>query len=81
MQMDIYRRPERDARVSYLVVPAGRPIPPEVINTDWQQHARTVELDEQAPALHDLGIEAPARQLREKGYAITSLARQPAAAD
>ncbi len=81
MQLDIYRRPEPDQKVSYLAVPAGRPIPGEVINTDWQPHARLLELDENAPRFDDFGIEAPAQQLREKGYAITSLALQLAATD
>lgn len=79
MQFDIYRRPEPHDKVSYLAVPAGKPIAPEAINTDWQLHARAVELDESASHFPAYGIDAPARQLREKGYAITSLQRQPVA--
>ncbi len=77
MQLDIYRRPETDGRASYLAVPAGCPIPPEADNTDWQREASALELDEAAPELPMLGIQRPAEQLREKGYAITSLHRQP----
>ncbi len=78
MQFDIYRRPESGDRASYLAVPAGQAIPPEVDNTDWQREASALELDEQAPELPMLGIERPADQLREKGYAITGLRTQPA---
>ncbi len=81
MQLDIYCRPEADRKWSYLAVPAGRRIPGEAINTDWQPHARLVELDENAPRFDDYGIEAPAQQLREKGYAITSLALQVEASE
>ncbi|MFD0667456.1 DUF6139 family protein [Ramlibacter sp. MAHUQ-53] len=77
MQLDIYCRPEAGQRVSYLAVPAGRPIPPEATSTEWQQQARARELDEDAPAFEEYGIDAPGPQLREKGYAITGLARQP----
>lgn len=80
MQLDIYCRPEADHKLSYLAVPAGQRIPGEAINTDWQPHARQVELDETAACFDAFGIEAPAQQLREKGYAITSLALQVEAA-
>ncbi len=81
MQFDIYCRPEADHKRSYLAVPSGRRIPGEVINTDWQPHALLVELDENAPRFDAYGIEAPAAQVREKGYAITSLALQPVASE
>jgi len=81
MQLDIYCRPEADHKRSYLAVPAGRRIPPEAINTDWQHHARQVELDESTACFDEFGIEAPARQLREKGYAITSVALQVEASE
>ena len=76
MQFDIYCRPEADHKLTYLAVPAGQRIPGEATNTDWQPHARVVEMDENAPRFDEYGIEAPAQQLREKGYAITSLALQ-----
>ncbi len=79
MQLDIYRRPEAGHRVSYLAVPAGRTVPAEVTSTDWALHRPAQELDEDAPGFPEYGIESPGRQLREKGYAITSLARQPPA--
>lgn len=81
MQFDIYRRPEPEHKLSYLAVPSGREIPGEVINTDWQPHAKQVELDENADRLDEYGIEAIGPQLREKGYAITSLALQLEAND
>lgn len=77
MQLDIYRRPEAGNRVTYLAVPAGRPIPPEATSTEWQQQDRARELDEDAADFAAYGIESPGPQLREKGYAITAVARQP----
>ncbi len=76
MQLDIYRRPEPQAKFSYLAVPSGRPIPEEAVSAEWAVHARTVELDEDSGSFEQYGIDAPATQLREKGYAITSLAHQ-----
>ncbi len=76
MQLDIYCRPEADHKLTYLAVPAGRPIPGEAINTDWQPHARLLELDENAACFDEFGIEGKAQQRREKGYAITILALQ-----
>jgi hypothetical protein len=81
MQFDIYRRPEREHKLSYLAVPAGRMLPEEVTNVDWQIHSRSVDLDESAPAFAEFGIDAPGPQLQEKGYAITSLAHQVEAND
>jgi len=76
MQFDIYARLEPGDRRSYLAVPAGRAIPQEATNTDWQAHAQGLELDENA-AWPEFGIDATARQLQEKGYAITSLKNLP----
>jgi hypothetical protein len=73
MRVDIYRRPETDGKHSYLVVPEGRPIPQEAINTDWTCQERGHELDESASHWNDYGIPEPARQLQEKQYAITSV--------
>lgn len=39
MQLDIYRRPEPEHKLSYLAVPAGEPIPEEVTNVDWVREA------------------------------------------
>jgi hypothetical protein len=73
MRVDIYRRAEADGKFSHLAVPEGKPIPQEAINTDWEDEASAHELDENRPRWEEFGIEQPARQLREKGYAITSL--------
>lgn len=73
MRMDIYRRPEAGGKFSHLVVPEGKPIPQEAINTDWQGEATARELDEARERWDEFGIENPAQQIREKGYAITSL--------
>lgn len=76
MRVDIYRRPESEHKLSYLVVPEGRVIPEEAINVDWVSDARGTELNELEPAWDALGIAGPERQLKEKGYAITSVLHQ-----
>lgn len=81
MQLDIYRRPEPDHKLSYLAVPAGEPIPEEATNVDWQEEARAVELDVNAPGLGEYAIEAVGQQIQEKGYAITSVEHQVEASD
>ncbi len=81
MQLDIYSRPEPAHKLSYLAVPAGKEIPQEVINVDWHLHATTVELDEQSPSFKEYGIDSPGAQIKDKGYAITSLAHQVEAQD
>ncbi|WP_422844752.1 DUF6139 family protein [Acidovorax sp. M2(2025)] len=73
MRVDIYRRPEAEGKFSHLAVPEGRPIPQEAINTDWESEASGRELDEDRERWEDYGIERPGQQMREKGYAITSL--------
>jgi hypothetical protein len=76
MRLDIYRRHEPGNKRSYLAVPAGRMIPPEATSTEWVAHARDTELDETCAEFREYGIEHPQRQLKEKGYAITSLSHQ-----
>jgi hypothetical protein len=73
MQVDIYRRDEGHDQVSYLIVPAGQPIPEEATNIDWQQRQRNVHVDESSQHLHPYEIDKPAEQIAEKGYAITSV--------
>jgi len=73
MRVDIYRRAEADGKFSHLAVPEGKPIPQEAINTDWQDEASAREMDEASKRWDEYGIEQPARQIREKGYAITGL--------
>jgi hypothetical protein len=76
MQLDIYRRPEPEHKLSYLAVPAGRPIPEEATNVDWQREATGVELDISTGGLAEYAIDDPAAQIEEKGYAITSVEHQ-----
>jgi hypothetical protein len=76
MQLDIYRRPEPEHKLSYLAVPAGEPIPEEATSVDWQREATSVELDVDAPSLAEYAIEDAGAQIREKGYAITSVEHQ-----
>ena len=76
MQLDIYRRPEPHHKLSFLAVPSGKPLPQEVTDVDWLVEARAVELDADAPHLPGYPIDGAAAQIREKGYAITSLSHQ-----
>ena len=80
MQLDIYRRPEPEHKLSYLAVPAGKPLPQEVTNVDWQMEATAIEMDVDAPSLGEYAIDDAGRQISEKGYAITSVAHQVLAA-
>jgi hypothetical protein len=73
MRVDIYRRPEHAGQFSYLAVPESKPIPEEVINTDWEQTDRGVEVDDNAQHLAEFAIHAPMEQIKSKGYAITSV--------
>ncbi len=76
MQVDIYRRPEPQNKFSYLIVPAGRPIPEEAANSDWQARQQGVSVDESEQHLHPYEIDNPRAQIQEKGYAITSVYHQ-----
>ncbi|GAA3985224.1 hypothetical protein GCM10022279_05490 [Comamonas faecalis] len=76
MRVDIYRRAEAQGRFSYLVVPENKVLPQEVTNLDWERHAQGKDLNEEAKRWPELGIEQPGQQLRDKGYAITSLDEQ-----
>ncbi len=79
MQLDIYRRSEAGHKVSFLAVPTGKPIPEEAVSVDWQLEAKARDLDEETAAFTDYAIDTPGAQLREKGYAITSVTHQPEA--
>ena len=61
MRVDIYRRTEAEGKFSHLVVPEGRPIPQEAINTDWESEMSGQELDESAAHWDDFGIAEPGR--------------------
>lgn len=76
MRVDIYRRPEPEHKLSYLVVPEGRVIPEEATNVDWVSDRRGADMNESESAWHELGIEEPQRQIKEKGYAITGVLHQ-----
>ena len=78
MNVDIYRRPEAGNKFTYLIVPAGRPIPEEATNIDWQSRQQAVHVDESAEHLHPYEIDNPREQIDEKGYAITSVFHQVA---
>ncbi len=76
MKLDIYRRAEPQHKLSFMAVPAGQPIPQEADNVDWHLVATSLELDVDAPSLPDYAIDQPGAQIREKGYAITSVSHQ-----
>lgn len=76
MRVDIYRRPEPEHKLSYLVVPEGRVIPEEATSVDWLTETRGVDFDESQAAWPELGIDDPQGQLQEKGYAITGVLHQ-----
>ncbi|MDR0933521.1 MAG: DUF6139 family protein [Burkholderiaceae bacterium] len=71
MRIDIFRRKEKDNRYSWLIVPEGKLIPAEAANTDWEAVDRGVDLNLDTQSLDDLSIIYPARQIQEKGYAIS----------
>ena len=76
MKVDIYRRAEADHKFSYLIVPAGQPLPHEVENSDWQARQQGVHVDDAEKHLHPYEIDDPRAQIQEKGYAITSVFHQ-----
>lgn len=76
MKVDIYRRPEPQNKFTYLIVPAGQPIPEEATNIDWQARQQAVHVDETQEHLHPFEIDNPRAQIEEKGYAITSVFHQ-----
>jgi len=73
MQLDIYRRTERDGSYSYLAVPASREIPQEATNTDWEVEARALDVQDEAARLPNYDIDHLCEQIEEKGYAMTAL--------
>ena len=81
MNVDIYRRAEAQNKFSYLIVPAGEPIPQEATNVDWQARRQGVSVDESQEHLHPYEIDNPRQQINEKGYAITGVLHQVAAGD
>jgi hypothetical protein len=72
MRIDLYQRAEFNGHFSYLAVPEGKIIPDEVINTEWNDVARGMELGEQQ-ASSTYAIDDAEQQIEKKGYAITRL--------
>lgn len=81
MQLDIYQRPEPEHKLSYLAVPAGQPIPEEAVTVEWKLVAKETEMDVDAASLGEYAIDDAGEQIREKGYAITSVEHQVEARD
>ncbi|MCM1511684.1 MAG: DUF6139 family protein [Oxalobacter formigenes] len=77
MRVDIFRRKEQDSQFSWLIVPEGRLIPAEAANIDWELSARGVRLNIETESLDEFSIARPAKQIQEKGYAISHLADAP----
>jgi hypothetical protein len=73
MRLDIYRRKENGGRFSYLAVPATRRIPEEANAIDWEKLPEGVDFDESEQSLGQYLIDQPFQQIRDKGYAITSV--------
>ncbi len=77
MRVDLYRRPEAGGKYSYLLVLEGKPIPEEANNTDWEIAAEGMDVSDEREVLPEYAIDQPFRQIGSKGYAITSVSRQP----
>ena len=76
MRLDVYKRTEAGHKLSYMLVPAGKRIPPEVDNVDWRLDRQGDELETADRALEGMGIDHAIEQIRDKGYAITSVYHQ-----
>lgn len=77
MRVDIFRKKEEDSYFSYLVVPEGRLIPAEAASSGWELSAKGVRLNIETESLDEFSIVRPAKQIQEKGYAISHLADAP----
>ena len=73
MKVDVYKRLEAQGLYSYLAVPEGRPIPDEATNIDWETAEQNIDLDENHETIAGIPWEEAQRQIRTKGYAISSL--------
>ena len=74
MKVDVYKRPEKEGKFSYLAVPDGRPIPEEATNIDWESAETNVDLDDDGnEPLHGITAEDAYQQISAKGYAISSV--------
>lgn len=73
MRVDIFKREETNGTYSYLLIPEGKNIPGEATNTDWELDIRGIDINIDEESLDDFSIAYPARQIRDKGYAISNL--------
>lgn len=74
MRVDIFKRKEQDRDLSYLIVPEGKLIPAEAAAINWEVSSRGVELNIDQELLDEFSIIYPAKQIQEKGFAISNLA-------
>lgn len=81
MKVDLYRRPDTDGDFSYLAVPAGKAIPNEATNIDWETVRQGEEVRPEELLLLDATLEDLEDQFGAKGYAISSTAKQENAAN
>lgn len=72
MKVDLYKRPDTNGDFSYLAVPAGRAIPNEATNIDWQTVREGEELRPEEYDLLNASLEDLEEQFGKKGYAISS---------
>lgn len=77
MRVDIFRREDANGFFSYLLVPEGKNIPDEATNVDWILAAHGIDIDLDKESLEALDISYPDKQIRSKGYAISSLSGTP----
>nr|WP_034295203.1 DUF6139 family protein [Herbaspirillum sp. RV1423] len=73
MKVDVYKRAEDNNLCSYLVVPHQKPLPEEVVNTDWLVHELDVDFERDGGMHFTLDPEDAFHQIGEKGYAISHL--------
>ncbi|MDB5774402.1 MAG: hypothetical protein JWP38_535 [Herbaspirillum sp.] len=73
MKVDVYKRRDSGNLYSYLAVPAGKIIPEEATNTDWEIDTRNVDLEPGRTPQSSLKPDDAIQQIDEKGYAITHL--------
>ena len=73
MKVDVYKRTEDNDLCSYLVVPTAKPLPQEVVNTDWLVHELNVDFERDGSSHYTLDPDDAFHQIGEKGYAISHL--------